>query len=256
MNEIRRSESVLKSLSPNSANYPEMVHRLATNYWEEAQHQFQLEIFNLGLRCKAWGGASSGEREPEFVARESGELVAQASQSYLHLLKASSAYSRRDEAFLSLGRILVFAEREEEALSMFETLVTTFPKSSHRAAAWWEMGEIYFGQRDLRKAEQGFSEVMKDRNSRYFHKAMYKKALCSAGLGKTDSAIEQLKSLVKSIDDYLRSSPLVGSTPKKALRKEALASLAEFYVRDGKLTEARSYFSRLGELATLERALR
>lgn len=158
--------------APTSPSVPDWKFQKAELMWEvanadymsaRADHMKCLEAVDKGNKKEA----DCKEPQPNYTAAEA---------IYKDILQGSPGYNRLDEVIYRLGRGLLEAGKNAQAVAYLKRLVTNYPNSAYRSEAHLALAEFYFGKNVFGLARTHYDETLKDKEYDFYDYALYKKA--------------------------------------------------------------------------------
>ncbi len=219
----KRAETiaVLKPLisKAQGAQRATLLFRLAELYWAQAQEE-RAEAMEAYERAIA-----RGERVDLKTALRASQVIQNNAVSIVRrALEDHPNYARADELLFFLGQ-------STDDTAPLWTLIKRHPKSEKLADAYLLLGERFFENNELEKAQRAYRRALAARPSLDF--ALYKLAWCDYNQEAYAVGVERLREVVRRADKNPAGTKL---------RSEALESLARFYARVQSHEEAFTYF--------------
>jgi len=211
---------------PQSKFLPDALYTLGSIYFQQANYaksgeifvRFQNEFKDSPLRAQALymlGTVliSQGKiNEALSVFRDLSKLDS------LDIELLQKAEYEIADCYYKLGQ-------ENEALSRFKLLRTKYPNSKLAVDIMWWLGQYYYRSKDLNLARRYFGSLIQDfPNSQLTADAFYMIGLISTDENKFEPAVDNFKMAIK--------------LGKVELRGQAAVALADIYSRKGKFQEA------------------
>jgi tetratricopeptide (TPR) repeat protein len=204
---IRLELERLIALDPHSKDRPDLLFRLAGNYYQEA-----LSCINQAPReARKW-------REKEIAI-------------YRQIVEEYPGYLHLDRVLYFLGYSLEEAGRIKESLSAFRRLIQAFPESRYVPEAYRSFGDYYFDQGKLEKALLAYQEVARHRESDLYSYSLFKQGWVYYNLQEYARAKQMFRRVLVLAD--------------RRLRAESLKAFVRTYCREGQVAEAPAVFERL-----------
>lgn len=205
--QIRLELERLIALDPHSKDRPDLLFRLAENYYQEA------------LSCI------------EQAPREAHKWREKEIAVYRQIIGEYPGYLHLDRVLYFLGYSLEETGRIKESLGAFRRLIRAFPESSYVPEAYRYFGDYYFDQGKLEKALLAYQEVARYRESALYSYALFKQGWVYYNLQEYARAKRMFRRVVVLADQRLRT--------------ESLKAFVMTYCREGNVAEALVVFERL-----------
>lgn len=223
----------------------EMMLRLADLYFQEGR---ALYLEEMGAFDEKWEACQQDESCDDQAMFNQGPDTSASSdwqqrsiRLYEQILRNYPRYRRADEATFYLGMALQDTGKREEAVQQFVKLVKQYPQSEFVPDTYVNIGEYYFDENNAYKALEAYKRAAQFRDSPKYSFALYKLAWCYFNVGEYDDAINTMKSVVS----YTQTQ---GEADKAIqLQDEALKDLVRFFADAGAMSEAYTYFKKLGK---------
>ncbi len=104
--------------------------------------------------------ASAEARLLQGLCLAGGKEYAQAAAAFAKLLEEQPKFAAADRVLFELGAAQALAGKPADATATFTDLVARFPKSSHAADAWLEIGESRWTQADYAAAADAYRQAI------------------------------------------------------------------------------------------------
>jgi tetratricopeptide (TPR) repeat protein len=239
-------------LGADEKEMPTLLFRLAELYWEESKYYFfeanrkDDEIFKAKDKKDDAAAAQATEEKNTLVAR-SQKFQTEAVERYREILDKYPKFARMDEVLYFLGHNLWDANKEQDALAIYKTLITRFPKSKFIPDAWLAFGEFYFNgsngkKEEVEKALASYKHAAEFQDSSGYGFALYKQAWCYYNLNDFKSALDLFKTVI-FYGDFATSTQ---KDNKTALVKEARKDYVLTYSHFGDPLGAEEDFKKVG----------
>lgn len=249
--QIETLQKIIK-LGAEPKEMPNLLFRLGELYWEESKYYF----FESNRKDDEIIAAKDKGDESNLARLESdkAELLARSSQfqndaveRYKEIVGKYPEFGRIDEVLYFLGHNLWESNKEQDALAIYKTLVTKFPKSRFVPDAWLAFGEFYFngsqGKRDaIEKALSSYQHAAEREDSSVYGFATYKMGWCNYNIGNFKAA----RDLFKTVIFHGELAQSVHKENKTALVREARKDYVLAYSHDGDPLAAEDDFKKVG----------
>jgi TolA-binding protein len=149
-------------------------------------------------------------------------------------------------ALYFLGYSRAARGESELALRHFEDLAARFPESPYAQQALIFVGEHYFNENDLARAESAYDQVLDHPDSKYFDQALYKLAWTRYRSNTYKSAIS---SFTYILEESQRNPDRKGKSllTQESLQYTALSLAESDTTGDGGFTQTQAFGQRLGD---------
>jgi tetratricopeptide (TPR) repeat protein len=201
--QIADLRKIIALTRPDSAEAADLAFQLGELYWEESRRSFFEAHRKDDDRIAALNrGDSVAEgkaiRESEVLMAESKRQAALAVEQYVSIVQSHREFARTDEVLYFLGRNLLDAGQEREAMIAFNRLIEKFPTSKFAPDAYLARGEFYFeaskGKHELlEKALEAYEGAAKDPSRQLYEYALYKQGWCYFNLGQYHRAMDKFR---------------------------------------------------------------
>jgi TolA-binding protein len=245
----------MMKLGKDQKEKPDLLFRLAELHWEEAKYWFFEAERREGeaIACEAKNDtacARSKRTEKKTDEDRRNQFQTQAIAYYREIIASYPRFERIDVVLFFLGHNLWEGGQEKDALAIYKTLITRFPKSQYVPDAYLAFGEWYFnnsgGRRDmLGKALEAYNQAASFTESPVYGFAIYKQGWCHYNLTDYAAAADKFKAVV--LYGELASSNVTGGGDNRlALVREARKDYVLAYSRFGDPLAAREVFQQVG----------
>lgn len=221
-----------------SNNRGELWLRLAELYVEKASlidaraqedYTKKLALFNSGkLSAK-----------PKLDSSQAEEYNKRAIKLYEWFERDFPRDPKISQALFFLGYNYFELGETEKGVSYYKKLNQQFPNSPFVGESHFALGEHHFENENWSQAYKEYSYLLKQRDHRLYHFALYKGAWCLYRLGETKAALNYLENLIKIAQTEGESS----QASRSKLDVEAKRDLAAFYAGHGRPQNAAAYFA-------------
>jgi TolA-binding protein len=230
--------------NPSGEAKAEGIFKLAELLWEEARRQYLIDMDRYGRAlegCReAKGGCGKQPDEPRIRLTDAEKL-------YKQLLTEFPDYRRADLVLYLVGFAAKEDNREDEALAMFQTVITKFPRSPLYGDAWMQVGEHWFGLQKWDNARAAYDNILSRPDSPTYDLAMFKSAWCDWKLGDPDTAAKKFKIVLDLAVEAERAGNPELLRRRANLRDEALEYLVVVFTED-KTISAKEVFDFLASI--------
>lgn len=164
----------------------------------------------------------------------------EAIRTYARLVRDFPNYRRMDEVLFSLAFGLEEARQFDRARQVYHRLIKGYPQSRFIPHAFLSFGEYYFGEGDMRAAQQFYNKVTEipaDRNPVYGY-ALYKQAWALYNLEDFRGALTQFVRVI----EFATENP--DARDAANLARQARRELVLPYSRVGRPNQALAFFRR------------
>jgi len=165
---------------------------------------------------------------------------------YRDVLKGYRYYDGRAQTQYRLGLALNQTDRGAEGSDLLEGVVKHHPDSVWVPYSYHELGEYYFGQRNLYKAITSYRKARTFPENETFAHSTYKLSWCYYNAKDYDAAIDTMKSVFDT-------KPSNGFTEE--LKADAMHDLARFYGDARQYDDGYSFFRDNGDSENLKNLL-
>ena len=201
LNEVRLTAALINRMRPNDANRPPALMRLAEDYQElvsmstGAAEELEEQIFQAGPR-----GPHPNPQQVETLQRQQATLRTEAGQyreqlirTFQNLVDTAPNYEHMDQALFYLGFALQDANRHDDALRVYRTMIQRFPQSPYVPNAYLSFAEHFFDTGDMAAARQFYERVLaiQDENNQVYGYALYKMAWVLYNLNDYEGALQK-----------------------------------------------------------------
>lgn len=230
-----------------SPNRGELWLRLAELYVEKSRLlEFRIQN-DYDDKLKAWEAKGRKGAAPKVNLQAVNVYNKKAIQLYEWYLADFPKDRRVDQALFFLGYNYFELGQVRKGAAFYEQLTRQFPHSPYIVEASFALGEFYFENEKWTDAHKNYSDALKERNSRVYSFALYKRAWSFYRMGRVKLGMEDLERVIRESKRSQRAAETAGlrSVNRIRLGNEALRDLVIFYADFGDYTEARSYFRKI-----------
>lgn len=230
--ENKAIDSLLRIISKKkgSAEEPDLLFRLAELYMRRAKSG---RFFDLNVTSE------SRLTKIGIPNQKTQEALKNAILVYTKLLTHYPKYVNLDAVYFNNALAHLQTKQTDKARTLYDQLISQFPKSPLVADTLLEVGEIYYYQQNFTVALEKFKAIEKFPKSKAYPYGLYKSAWCHYNLKQTDEGVKQLLTVVKQ-------NPADSSDQKKYnLRKEALRDLTLFVGESMSSNEVFTFFEKI-----------
>ena len=142
-------------------------------------------------------------------------------------------------ARLLLGEAAFADENQQVALSEFQTVVATWPKSPWAAEAALRIGDSYWAQRQMAQARTAFEQIAAGDDRLMRIKARFRLALLASEEGRRDEAFDMMRQLA-------------ADNPPKDLKSQMFLDWSKLLLDSNRLKEAEDLLTQIGLASTGE----
>lgn len=187
--------------------------------------------------CQDEKGLDACGEEPKLNSHQSELYRAEALRLYEQILKDSPTYMRKDEVLFALAVNLYEKGDRPGAIERYRDLVTQYPNSAFAGDAYVAMGEHYFSNNDLAKAEVAYQKALEaaPNEPRIYNFALYKLAWCAFNAGDYELSLGRLQEVVTRSEASTRANEV-------ALKWEALRDMVLTWAELGEVDKANTYY--------------
>ncbi len=161
---------------------------------------------------------------------------------------AFTKYKRMDQALYFYAFELGQLNREAEMKDAYLRLIREYPQSQYIANAYLSFADFYYGKNQIQEALKLYQKIVTAyKDSPVYAYALYKMGWCYLNpIGTAPPAYDQsLQKFVQTIDATLKGK--AGSEANaKHLRRDSRRDLIKAYVHSGKPSKAWDFFSKVG----------
>lgn len=209
--------------------------RLGKLYMEEYYAQMNTAFEKYEKAMEAYQKSPKGKKAPK-LSRTGAMANLTSARAFYRALKAKYASSpRQDEILYYYALSSVDKGMETAAMESFLQLVDRNPRSRYTPDALAQLGDYYFRENQVEKAEGFFDKIIKRRLKPLVSYAMYKKAWCAYHLDRPE---ESLKLLTWVIENEKPGFADVGLRVKN----EALADITLIFTELNLVDRSVSFF--------------
>lgn len=255
--EIERTETALSRLRNLVTSTPvkdiaraDYLFRLAelfydrARYYEQRNYDRRDQAFELERKDPARSAAYRQAAADDM--RHSVEFADQAIKLYSELYaNYRDTYSKIDAVLFYLGANLLQTDEPEAAKEVFEALALNFPKSEYLAQAYFMVGELAFGEGDMRTARASYERAAQFPEKSIYPFALYKVAWCAFNLA--DTAKEKKDSVGLLYESILAATERVAKQgdSMRRLRDDGLRDMTLFWATAYKYNDAVKFFTKV-----------
>ena len=228
--------------NPSGEAKAEGMFKLAELLWEEARHQFIVDMdrYDRALEACRESKCSHEPQEPKIRLQE-------AEKYYRQILTEFPDYRRTDLILYLVGFASKEDGREDEALAMFQKVIDTYPQSPLYGDAWMQVGEHWFGLQKWTDARAAYEHILQHPDSPTYDLAMFKSAWCDWKLGDPDTAAKKFKVVLDLAVEAEKAGNSELVRRRSNLRDEALEYLVIVFTED-KTISAKEVFDFLASI--------
>ncbi|MBL8601839.1 MAG: tetratricopeptide repeat protein [Myxococcales bacterium] len=228
--EARLTGTLVNRMRPDDPNRPNTLMRLAEDYQELSSidngqaEDLEDDIFQA-RQAHNDAQVQTLQRQQTEHRTHSREWRDQLIATFQNLVRTAPNYQNMDRALFYLGFALQEANRNDEALTVYRTLVQRFPNSPFVPNAYLSFGEFYFEQGDMAAARQFYERVLavQDEGNQVYGYALYKMAWVLYNLQEFEGALNKFYEVI----EYGNSHPQ--ATSVTALLRNARMELVTVY---------------------------
>lgn len=184
---------------PYNPSKPEWMFQKAELMWElrNMEYMRKRDEYNQCLVASDKGTVEESEcTEPE---PDYGE----AQQIYKKILTQYPDYNRLDQVIFRLGKGLIEAGKDAQAVSYLQRLIKNYPNSKFIPNANLSLAEFFFKKEMLQSARDYYKKVLTYKNDPNFDYALYKLGWVYYNLNKFDNSVDTFKRVVERTEDKL-----------------------------------------------------
>lgn len=212
-------------------------------YVEKARLVEQRIFNDFDRRIELWEKKKL-RRKPRIDLSPAKEYYRKASTLYSWFLRDFGKDPKLDQALFFLGYINFELGDEKRGEHYYTLLTKKFPRSEYVNEANFALGEYYFERDQWKQALDQYDRVIKDKKSRLYSFAFYKRAWCLYRVGSGRSAVKSLEQVIITARRAKRDG-VDNSDSRIRLATEALRDIVLFYSEAGSYKSAESYFRKL-----------
>lgn len=166
MDLIKYNEEALKN-NPHDPNFaPDAMYNLGLYYYEVDEREY----FNkLSLYEEAQKIGRNDILYPE-------ENFSRTIDIYERLIKEFPSFKHLDSVYYLLALSFWYEGAFDLAVTYFQDLIKKFPKSRYVLEAWFRLGEYHYDMLQFDEAIKAYGEILKNKSSPLYDKAIYKTA--------------------------------------------------------------------------------
>ncbi len=210
LNEIRLTAALINRMRPADPNRPPALMRLAEDYQElvttknGAAEELEEDIFQARQAHNDAQVASLQQRQQQF-RQEAGQYREQLIRTFQNLVETAPNYDHMDQALFYLGFALQDANRHDEALRVYRTMIQRFPQSPFVPNAYLSFAEHYFDTGEMENARLFYERVLavQDENNQVYGYALYKMAWVLYNLNDYEGSLQKFFEVI----EYGRQHP-------------------------------------------------
>ena len=170
---------------------------------------------------------------------------------YKNFVENFSRDRRADQALFFLGFNNYEIGNVEEGAKYYRMLTKRFPRSRYISEAQFALGEHQFENENWQQAQRFYEKVIRDKSSRLYLFALYKRAWCFYQRGQFRSALKAMERVLEESrvagDDLENPSASGRKLNRVRLAAESLKDLVPFYAESGKsYRQAIPYMQNIG----------
>ncbi len=246
---IKRFEKFLDSYPDDERYSPDTMFRLSELYFEQSYDGYLREREAYDKIIDDWDPDSDAEEPPPPDFHYEPSIA-----TMQRLIIEFPYYRLIDGAYYLLGYCLSEMGESEQAVEVYEQLLAARPGSRFSPEVWTRIGNYYFDENQLGKAQYAFEQILEDKDSPYYDKALYKLAWTHYRKADPESAPQEFQRAVNSFAellDFNESTKLEGNERGQDLRPESIQYIAISYADEqwGGTDNLLMYFRRIGERA-------
>ncbi len=231
---IKELEKTLKTVKEEPRKL-DLSLRLGRLYMEEYYASMNSAFEKYEQALEKYQKNPKGKKAPR-LSRSRATAQLNNARSIFKSLKAKHATGKRgDEILYFFALTSLDKGMEKAAMEAFQQLVDKNPRSRFTPDALAQLGDFYFREHDVEKAESYFDKIVKRKLAPLVSYALYKKAWCAYHQEKPEAA---LKLFAKVIEDEKPGKADVGVR----VRNEALADITLLFTELNLVERSISYF--------------
>jgi len=198
LNEVRLTAALINRMRPTDANRPPALMRLAEDYQELVSmksgqaEELEEQIFQA-RRANNTAQVETLQRQQTALRAEAGQFREQLIRTFQNLVDTAPNYEHMDQALFYLGFALQDANRHDDALRVYRTMIQRFPQSPYVPNAYLSFAEHFFDTGDMAAARQFYERVLaiQDENNQVYGYALYKMAWVLYNLNDYEGALQK-----------------------------------------------------------------
>lgn len=200
-----KNRSMIKKLTtiierdPYNDQKPSWMFQKAELMWELRNWEYLRERAKYNQCLDAAMKGTVDEASCETPTADYGE----AQEIYKEILQESPGYERLDEVIFRLGRGLLEADENQEAVKYLTRLVNNYPNSRYLPDTRLALGEYFFDAGLLGAAEDNYSAVLNHKGSNLYDYALYKLGWVKFNQGDFRDSVNTFKQVVERTDEKL-----------------------------------------------------
>jgi TolA-binding protein len=215
---IEAFERFISTHSSDREFLPDAIFRLAELHYERIDDEFQIASTEYRVAYQRWKDAGSvGDQPVEPVKRFESSI-----SLYRRLINEFPSYRLLDGAYYLLGYTLRQQGEVPEGMLAWRTLVERFPESRFFSEVWFRIGDQAFDDEDWPAAIAAFGNIVPDKGSEFYDKALYKLAWTFYLVNRFDDSVQRFFELL----DFSYSKKRNGGEAGSLLEEEAVQYVA------------------------------
>ncbi|HDT11428.1 MAG TPA: tetratricopeptide repeat protein, partial [bacterium] len=228
-------EEFIKKYPDNQEYTPGAMYRLAELYYERSVIEQEKRMLEYEDAVMAFEKKEI-KKEPEIPVVDFGHTI----DLYKTILDKFQDFKYMGAVYYMLGYCLTESGKQEEGVKVWVELLDKDIETPYLAEMYLRIGDYYFNNHDLQKAEEYFEEGVKFKESDFYDKILYKLAWTYYRQNFFEKAIESFTELIMFADD-MKSQ---GIDRGQDLRKEAVQYIAISFADEewGSIDKAINYF--------------
>ena len=232
VNEIRLTAQLINRMRPNDANRPPALMRLAEDYQElltaknGRAEDLEEDIFQARNQHND-ARVADLQRQQQELRTTAGQYREQLIRTFQNLVETAPNYEHMDQALFYLGFALQDAQRHDEALRVYRTMIQRFPNSPYVPNAYLSFAEHFFDTGEMENARQFYERVLaiQDENNQVYGYALYKMAWVLYNLNDYEGSLQKFFEVI----NYGREHPQAPSV--RSLLSNARMELVTVYAQ-------------------------
>ena len=241
---IKTTQDLLDRTTDNAIK-PDLLFRLAENWWEETHYAYLIEMSEFNKQMDAWDKLPENRRPAKPVAPV--ENYSKSIEYYEKILQQYPSYSRIDEVLYRLGKAALQQGKalgdkvlSNKGVQYLNQLVQKHQNSKYIAQTHLALAEYFFEANNLTLAKMNYERITQNfKTSTMYNYALYK-------LGWVYYNLREFRRTIDTFQAVVREIGAANERGKMEFKDQALKDLVKAFAElDHGWPEAKTYFTQV-----------
>lgn len=255
-NEVDRSDAtddLIKYYEQALKNNPHHPQFAADALYNLGRYYFEVDERDYFERLNAYTEAHDQGRQDVPYPEEN---FSRTINLYERLIKEYPNYRQLDSVYYLLALSLWYEGAFRDAVDYFKDLIKKYPQSPYVEEVWFRLGEYFYDMQQYDNAIDAYGHVVKNSQSPFYDKAVYKTAWSQYQKDNYPQAIEQFIKVI-NLSEEEKGETAAASTRLEAIQYVVKSFSEELRLEDersGLLLKNRNHTSSRGKDASVKKA--